>query len=99
MNTPPPKNQNSGKSMGGCERCGKIVVLTRFTLCYDCRRLESLEMEKALDYLGSHKGASVMQIANATGVDADMILKFFQNTRGENREKDLKEKIRQLHQD
>ena len=95
-NSAQPSNSNS---LGACDRCGKLVVLTRFTLCYDCRRLERIEMDKAFDYLKNHPGASLNAVADATGVNPDLVLKLIQLGRSESREKDLKEKIRKLNPD
>jgi hypothetical protein len=99
---PPNKNKEAsskGKSLGGCDRCGKLVVLSKFTLCYDCRRLERIEMDKALEFLKTHKGASLNLVADATGVHPDLVLKLVQMGRMENRHKDLKDKIRKLNLD
>jgi len=90
-------NNNEGqnkKTLGACERCGNLVVLTKFTLCYNCRRLEKQEMDKALEYLRFHRGASLNQIANATGVDSNLILKLIHSGIAESQEKDIRDKIR-----
>ena len=62
--------------MGTCDRCGKPVVFNKFTLCYDCRALEKGDMEKALDYLATHRGATLAAVAEATGVDPQLVLKL-----------------------
>lgn len=102
MNAPSdkkPKEEPAGKSLGGCDRCGKLVVLSKFTLCYDCRHIEKLEMDKALDFLSSHKGATLNQVADATGVHPDLVLKLIQMGREDGRQKDLNEKMRKLSPD
>jgi len=75
-------------------RCGRLVILDKFTLCYDCRRDEKQQVDKALDYLKDHRGATLQQIAMATGVDPQLVLKLIQGGRMESsaREKALKKK-------
>jgi hypothetical protein len=70
-------------SIGACERCGRAIVLNKFTLCYDCRHQEKLDVDKALDYLKEHRGATLNQVAEATGVDAQLVLKLIRGGRME----------------
>jgi hypothetical protein len=68
--------KDKSSAMGTCDRCGKPVVFNKFTLCYDCRALEKGDMEKALDYLATHRGATLATVAEATGVDPQLVLKL-----------------------
>jgi hypothetical protein len=88
------KNDESPANLGGCERCGRPVVLSKFTLCYDCRHLEKLDVDKALDYLKMHRGATLGQVALATGVDAQLVLRLIRGGRMEVLSKDRATKKR-----
>jgi hypothetical protein len=68
---------------GLCEKCGRVIVLSKFTLCYECRHQEKLDADQALDYLKEHRGASLAQVAAATGVDAQLILRLIRGGRME----------------
>lgn len=82
------EKQEKNSSLGACERCGRLVVLTKFTLCYRCRKNEKLEVERALAYLKEHKGATLNSIAQATGVDPSLVLKLIQGGRMEKSSRD-----------
>ena len=71
-----PPAQDKTVPMGSCERCGRPIVFDKFTLCYDCRGKEKKEMDKALDYLAKHRGATLAAVATATGVDPQLVLKL-----------------------
>jgi len=79
MEKKPPKVSD----IGGCERCGRPVILSKFTLCYDCRHQEKLDVDKALDYLKTHRGATLQQVAEATKVDAALVLRLIRGGRME----------------
>lgn len=78
--------------IGACEKCGKLVVFTKYTLCYDCRRLEKDQVDKAMEYLKSHRGATLQMVAEATGVDPKIVLRLIRGGRLEVSEKDKKER-------
>jgi hypothetical protein len=73
----PPKSKKDS-SIGRCERCDKIIVFTKFTLCYECRQDEKAEVGRVLEYLKLHRGATLNFIAEATGVDPQLVLKLIQ---------------------
>jgi hypothetical protein len=77
------KKQKKQSTLGTCERCGRLVVLTKFTLCYECRQDEKRDVDVALAYLKEHRGATLNVIAGATGVDPAIILKLIQGGRME----------------
>lgn len=79
--SPPEKPKN--EALGGCERCGRPVILNKFTLCYDCRRLEKQDVDRALDYLKAHRGATLNEVALATSVDPQLVLKLIRGGRME----------------
>ena len=66
-----------------CERCDKIVVLTKFTLCYECRQDEKAEVDRAMLYLKNNRGASLNMVAEATGVDPQLVLRLIRGGRVE----------------
>jgi hypothetical protein len=77
------KNAEKPANIGGCDRCGRPIVLSKFTLCYECRLLEKQDVEKALDYLKLNRGATLAQVAQATGVDAQLVLRLIRGGRME----------------
>jgi len=69
--------------IGRCERCGKMVVFTKYTLCYECRQDEKDEVERALAYLKTHRGATLNVVAEMTGVDPKLVLRLIRGGRVE----------------
>ena len=67
--------------IGRCERCGKMVVFTKYTLCYECRQDEKAEVDRAMEYLKNHRGASLNVIAEMTGVDPQLVLRLIRGGR------------------
>jgi hypothetical protein len=70
-------------AIGACEQCGRAIVLSKFTLCYECRHQEKLDVDKALDYLKEHRGATLNEVADATGVPTHLVLKLIRGGRME----------------
>lgn len=81
MSTAPKEKKVS--DVGGCERCGRPVVLSKFTLCYECRADEKAEVERTLDYLKTHRGATLAQVAEAVKVDPQLVLRLIRGGRME----------------
>ena len=77
------QTKTPAKALGGCERCGRPVILNKFTLCYECRALEKADVERALDYLKTHRGASLQQVADAVKVDPQLVLRLIRGGRME----------------
>lgn len=77
------KDPAKPSDIGGCERCGRPVVLSKFTLCYDCRADEKAEVERTLDYLKTHRGATLSQVAEAVKVDPQLVLRLIRGGRME----------------
>jgi hypothetical protein len=88
------EKKKSDSGIGACEKCGKLVVFNKFTLCYDCRKEEKAGVDKALDFLKTHRGASLNIIADATGVDPKIILKLIRGGRMETQSRENVEKIK-----
>lgn len=79
----PDKDNEKPSSIGGCERCGRPIVLNKFTLCYDCRAAEKAEVERTMDYLKTHRGATLGQVAQAVNVDPQLVLRLIRGGRME----------------
>ena len=60
-----------------------MIVLSKFTLCYECRRKEKADADLALDFLKEHRGASLAEVALATGVNSQLILRLLRGGRME----------------
>jgi len=78
-----PEKPKKKSELGRCERCDKIVVLTKFTLCYECRQDEKAEVDRAMLYLKMNRGASLNMVAEATGVDPQLVLRLIRGGRVE----------------
>lgn len=78
-----PAKPKPNSNIDTCERCGKMIVLTKYTLCYDCRQLEKAEVDKAVAFLATHRGATLQNVADATGVDPQLILRLIRGGRVE----------------
>lgn len=77
------KPENRASDIGGCERCGRPVILSKFTLCYDCRALEKADVDRALEFLKTHRGATLQQVADAVKVDPQLVLRLIRGGRME----------------
>lgn len=84
--------------LGRCERCGKMVVFTKYTLCYECRQDEKADVDKALEYLKNHRGATLNVIAEMTGVDPKLVLRLIRGGRMEtSRDREIKQQQRKKY--
>ena len=77
MSTKKPKESE----IGACEQCGKMVVFTKYTLCYECRQAEKGQVDKAMAYLKTHRGATLNVVAEMTGVDPKLVLRLIRGGR------------------
>ncbi|MDI3257726.1 MAG: hypothetical protein QJR01_08410 [Kyrpidia sp.] len=65
-----------------CKRCGRIYRrIAGELVCPACRREEEELYQKVRDYVAEHRGATIMEVAEATGVDADLVLQFLREGR------------------
>ena len=69
--------------IGHCERCGKMVVFTKYTLCHECRQDEKAEVDKVMAYIKTHRGATLNAVAEVTGVDPKLVLRLIRGGRME----------------
>ena len=86
------KPPSKTSAIGACERCGRPIVFNKFTLCYECRGLEKGDVERALEYLKTHRGATLDQVAKETGVDPQLVLRLIRGGRMEVVQKKLRDK-------
>ena len=60
-----------------CVRCGRVFSPDKITnVCPDCMQKENEDLKKVTEYLRDYPLANVMEVANKTGVDPMMILRF-----------------------
>lgn len=65
-----------------CRRCGKIFqYVAGKPICPNCRQKEEDDFEKVRSYLYDYQGATLMEVAQATGVSAAMIQQFLREDR------------------
>jgi hypothetical protein len=77
------KGPKKTSAIGVCERCGRPIILNKFTLCYECRALEKAAVDRALNYLSTHRGATLTEIAEAVHVDPQLVLRLIRGGRME----------------
>jgi hypothetical protein len=63
---------------GICEICGRDIILTAFDVCYQCREQRMAEIQRVLDYIKDHRNCNIAVVAEATGVEASLVLKMMQ---------------------
>jgi len=64
-----------------CPKCGKLYVYTGRFLCPACIAAEEEEFQKIKEYLLEHRGANVLEVAQATGIEEEVIIKFIKKGR------------------
>lgn len=94
-----PNKPKNTSAIGACEHCGRAIVLSKFTLCYECRHQEKLDVDKALDYLKTHRGATLNEVADATNVDVQLVLKLIRGGRVEVAAQERLKKMESLSSD
>lgn len=90
--------ETKGSAIGACEQCGRAIVLSKFTLCYECRHQEKLDVDLALDYLKEHRGATLNEVSEATGVPTHLVLKLIRGGRMEVVSKERMKRMENLAQ-
>ncbi|WP_052300662.1 TIGR03826 family flagellar region protein [Kyrpidia tusciae] len=72
----------SGVDFANCKRCGRIYrKVGREQICPACRREEEELYQKVREYVSEHRGATIMEVSEATGVDPDLVLQFLREGR------------------
>jgi len=64
------------RDIRNCRRCGKIMIYVGIPICEECLKKEEEYYEIVRRYLDEHPRSSVKEISEATGVPADVIMKF-----------------------
>jgi len=64
-----------------CRRCGKIYHYDGSPICPQCRKEEEEDFKRVKDYLYEHPGATLPEVANATKVSPEKILRFLKEER------------------
>ncbi|MEZ0537215.1 TIGR03826 family flagellar region protein [Caldicellulosiruptoraceae bacterium PP1] len=64
-----------------CKRCGRVYLYNGSPICPQCQKEEEEDFKKVKDYLYDHPGASLPEVAKATGVSPDKILRFLKEER------------------
>lgn len=64
-----------------CPQCGRIFQYMGKNLCADCLKEEDAVFERVRRHLHDHEGASVDEVAEATGVEPKKIMRFLREGR------------------
>lgn len=64
-----------------CPNCGKLFAFQGKNLCRKCQEYEEDEYLIVRRYVRDHAGSSVMEVAEATGVEEEKILAFLREGR------------------
>lgn len=69
--------------LANCISCNKVFVKSSRPICRECYQVEEEAFEKVYRYLMKKKNreATLLEIAEATGVDKDLIIKFLKENR------------------
>jgi flagellar operon protein (TIGR03826 family) len=74
------------KSMGelmNCPKCNALFVKSLHSVCEKCRKEEELQFDKVYTFLRKkeNRSATITEIAEGTGVNEDLIMKFVKEGR------------------
>lgn len=64
-----------------CPECGRLFAYQGRNLCSKCQEKEGNEYEIVRRYVRDHSGASVFEVADATGIEEEKILQFLRDGR------------------
>ncbi|WP_438348841.1 TIGR03826 family flagellar region protein [Paenibacillus sp. FA6] len=68
-------------NLGNCPRCGKLFAMNFRDICPDCAKGIETEYQKCSDYLREHRGTSMTELSEVTGVTVRQITKFIREGR------------------
>ena len=68
-------------NLGNCPRCGRLYAMGFRDICVDCVKEIEAEYKSCADYLRETRGASMQEVADATGVAVRQIIKFIREGR------------------
>ncbi|NLU51098.1 MAG: hypothetical protein GXX09_12025 [Syntrophomonadaceae bacterium] len=64
-----------------CPECGQLFAYQGKDLCPKCTEVEEQEFTIVRQYVRKHPGATILQVAEETGVDEEKILRFLKEGR------------------
>ena len=64
-----------------CKECGKLFSSAGQKVCPDCRQSEEEKFELVKDYLWDNPNSTVKKVAEDTGVEEEIIIKFVRENR------------------
>lgn len=64
-----------------CKECGKLFSSAGQKVCSDCRQSEEEKFELVKNYLWDNPNSTVKKVAEETGVEEDLIIKFMRDDR------------------
>lgn len=64
-----------------CKECGRLFSSSGPKICPDCRQSEEEKFDLVKEYLWENPNSTVKKVAEATGVEEDLIIKFMRNGR------------------
>ncbi|NLB89269.1 MAG: hypothetical protein GX790_08615 [Syntrophomonadaceae bacterium] len=68
-----------------CPRCGRLFAAQGANVCRRCQDLEDQDYMIVRRYVRDNPGATVFEVAEATGIEEDKILKFLRDGRLQSR--------------
>ncbi|MCL1936367.1 MAG: hypothetical protein FWF57_08360 [Defluviitaleaceae bacterium] len=66
-----------------CKRCGGVFNSVTLHICNECSNSEKDQYNKVKEYLEKNPGLNLIQLSKATGVKADIILRYIKEDRFE----------------
>ncbi|MGG1312905.1 MULTISPECIES: TIGR03826 family flagellar region protein [Cohnella] len=67
--------------LANCPRCGKLFARHFRDICPSCVKVIEKEYEACAEYLRKHRGATITELSDATGVTIRQITKFIKEGR------------------
>lgn len=64
-----------------CPECGRLFAYQSRNLCSKCLEKEEHDYNVVRRYVRDHSGASIFEVAEATGIDEEKILQFLRDGR------------------
>ncbi|HZK43212.1 MAG TPA: TIGR03826 family flagellar region protein [Syntrophomonadaceae bacterium] len=72
-------------NLRNCPKCGRLFAADGRNVCRKCQQAEDDEFTIVRKYVRDNPGASVFEVAEATGVEEEKILQFLRDGRLESR--------------
>ncbi|HOA80693.1 MAG TPA: hypothetical protein PKK61_06490 [Defluviitaleaceae bacterium] len=76
-----------------CKICGRFFYKSGRIYCDECYEKDKAEYKVVRDYVIKHRGCSVMEVSNATGIPVKTIYRFVEEGRIDIDEKRKNEQI------